>query len=133
MSRKWNFKKSSLSNGLFDNREIETAMSKLRAKCEKSVEAAKVALKQGADIVVDEAKNRVPVKTGKLKASIKSTPELEGAVYVISAYATNKKGVDYAHFVEFGVNGRPFFYPAIDARRDEINEMVKTAMKNALI
>lgn len=42
----------------------------LQAMGEKATKAAKEALSKGADIVVDEAKNRCPVDTGNLRESI---------------------------------------------------------------
>ena len=50
----------------------------------------------------------------------------------VTADAKNQRGVPYGRFVEFGARGRPFFYPAMDAHREEINENVKNAIQESV-
>lgn len=112
--------------------QVETAVRKLREKGEHVLAAAKVALEQGADMVVEDAKSRCPVRTGKLRDSIKATKLEDGAAYEISADAKNEYGVAYGQFVEFSPRGTPFLYPAMDACRNTINENVKQAIQDAV-
>lgn len=112
-------------------------MAALREMGEHVVEAAKIALKNGADIVVADAKSRCPVRTGTLRDSIQAKGNKEGTVYIISADAvsTDKKGRTfyYGKAVEFDPKiNKPFLYPAMDAHRDEVYEMIKAAANAAV-
>jgi len=63
-----------------------------------------------ADKTVKYAKKNCPVKTGKLRNSIHKEKKSD-AKYKVSAYAENKKGIDYAQFMEFGFimrSGEPY-------------------------
>lgn len=112
-------------------------MAALREMGEHVVEAAKDALKQGADMVVADAKSRCPVKTGALRDSIQAVPNKDGTVYEISANARN---VDqyfrvyyYGARVEFDPKiNKPFMYPAMDANRNAIYSNVKDAISDAI-
>lgn len=111
----------------------EQAVRKLREKGEHVLAAAKVALRQGADAIVDEMKSRCPVRTGKLRDSIKAVQLDNGAAYEFSADAQNSNGIAYGQFVEFSPQfATPFFYPSMDARRDEVQENIKQAIQNAV-
>ena len=109
------------------------AVTKLREIGEHVVTEAKAALAEGAQLIVDEAKSRVPVKSGKLRDSIKAVSEQEGAAYVLSANAKNKNGIAYGQFVEWSPKiNQPFLYPAMDAKRGEVYALVKDAIKEAI-
>lgn len=102
------------------------------------VEAAKSALKDGADKVVADAKARCPVKTGKLRDSIKAVPNKDGSVYAISAdaYVESDKSPDekfyYGAVVEFSPKiNRPFMYPALEENRQQIYDNVSAAISRA--
>lgn len=104
----------------------------LRELGEHVVEAAKSALKDGADKVVADAKARCPVKTGKLRDSIKAVPNKDGSVYAISANAENN-GVYYGVIVEFSPKiNRPFMYPALEENRQQIYDNVSAAISKAV-
>ena len=93
--------------------------------------AAKVALKEGVDLIISDAKNRCPVRTGKLRDSIKAESLDDGAAYEISADAKNDDGVAYGQFVEFSPKiNKPFLYPAVDANIDAVKNKVRTAIQN---
>lgn len=81
---------------------------------------------QAATILRDEAKRRVPVKTGLLKRAIFASKGEERRPNALV-------GVDYrqaphAHLVEFGHGGRspagpkPYMRPALEAKRKEIRQ-----------
>lgn len=98
-----------------------------------ATEAAKKALADGAQVVVDDAKSRVPVKTGALRNSIHSKKMDRGTAIKIVADAKDKSGVPYGQYVEFNpLINEPFMYPAMDAHREEIKQNIKNAIKEAL-
>lgn len=111
---------------------VSRTVEQLREIGEHVVAAAKASLLEGAELVVADAKSRCPVKTGKLRDSIKAVSTLDGAVYEISASAKNSKNIAYGQFVEFGPRGRPFLYPSLDANRQIISNDVKEAIKEAI-
>ena len=107
---------SSFSRGYVNIAGVGAAVRNLRMKGEHVLTAAKQALKEGADLIVNDAKSRVPVKTGKLRDSIQAKSIEYGAAYDISADAKNQNGVAYGQFVEFDPKiNKPFLYPAMDA------------------
>lgn len=115
-----------------DISSINAAVEKLKEMGENVLTAAKIALKESADIVVADAKSRCPVRTGKLKESIKAERLADGAAYEITADARNSSGVSYGQFVEFSPKiNKPFMYPALDANREMIKNKLKQAVQNA--
>lgn len=107
------------------------AVQQLRELGEHVVEAAKHALKLGVYRVVADAKSRCPVKTGKLRDSIKAEPNSQETVYQISANAEND-GVFYGPIVEFSPEiNKPFMYPALDAHKQEIKDSIQDAIHEA--
>ena len=106
------------------------------------------ALRTGADVVRDDARRRVPSRSGKARASIVSSGG--GA----AAYVTGgKRSVRYYAWLDFGsrtprrgqtraqgpwkrsgagpVKGR-FLYPAFDAKREEVAALVQRAIDEAI-
>ena len=108
-------------------------IKKLREIGEHVVNAAKKALEEGANQVKDTAKQNCPIRTGKLRDSIKATPQRGGATYKISADAFNDKGVNYGRIVEYSPRiNRPFMYPALETNRAQIYNNIKGAIKEAV-
>lgn len=104
----------------------------LREMGEHVLSAAKAALKAGADKVVADAKSLCPVRTGKLRDSIKAEPNKDGSVYAISANAQNN-GVYYGAIVEFSPKiNKPFLYPAMEQNRQQIYDNVSAAISRAM-
>ena len=64
------------------------AVARIRAMGEKVLAAAKEELRKGADLVVADAKSRCPVRTGKLRDSIRAVSNKDGSVYWIVADAS---------------------------------------------
>jgi HK97 gp10 family phage protein len=94
-------------------------------------EAAKTELENGAKVIIDDAKSRCAVKTGKLRASITYTKNPKGTRIKISANAKNDKGVAYGQYLEFDPRiNKPFLYPAKDAHTNEIKEAIIKAVKD---
>lgn len=110
----------------------EEAVEKLRKLGEGVLRAAKIELALGSGNIVQDAKKRCPVRTGKLRDSIKAEDIASGAVYEFSANAVNEKGINYAQFVEFDPRiAHPFLYPAIRANVRRIKKNIKSAIKGA--
>ena len=93
---------------------------------------AKEALEKGAQMVVDDAKSRVPVKTGRLRDSIHYKVKSGGARIDVVADAKNK-GFSYGRIIEFSPRiNRPFLYPAADANRELIKQMIIEAVRKGI-
>ncbi|TXH48141.1 MAG: hypothetical protein E6Q97_25395 [Desulfurellales bacterium] len=107
----------------------------------------KDALAEGALVVVEEAKERVPVRTGALKRHLhvggytRLTPEFRrrgryGALPAPKGQGRNLKmrigsTLPYAHLVEYGTRhsrAKPFLRTALDAKRGEMIAMVRKKM-----
>lgn len=108
---------------------MATFKDKLRGQVYKKIQAAKNELRIGANAVATDAKSLCPVKTGKLKESIKLSETKNGEVYIVSANAKNKAGLNYAKFVEFGLYAQPFMYPAFYRNVDAIRARIKKALE----
>ena len=99
---------------------------------EKVTKATKKALKNNADMLVQEIKKRCPVDTGRLRDSIHAEAKKSGMYYKIVADAKND-GIYYAKIVEFSPKiNRPFMYPAMDSLRNQIKDNLIEAVRNGL-
>ena len=106
---------------------------------DQTVEAAKQETKRQAEIIAADARTRCPVDTGALRDSIKVTQSKDGLICRISANARNSKGkawpdFAYGQVVEFAPpdkGGRPFLYPAFDARKDAAQQAIYDAVQRA--
>lgn len=108
-------------------------LQELREMGEHVVEAAKVALKNGADTVIADAKARCPVKTGKLRDSIRAEPNRDKTSFKIIADAKDGNGFEYGQIVEFSPKiNKPFLYPAYDAHYGEIYGNIRGAIRQAI-
>ena len=96
-------------------------------------DAAKQALKRGTDRVVEDAKRRVPVRTGKLRDSIKATANRSGTTYTITANADNR-GYRYGRRLEYDpkLASKRFLHPALDAHRQQIYDDIKNSASQAI-
>lgn len=114
------------------------AVERIRAMGEKVLAAAKAELKKGAEVVVADAKSRCPVRTGRLRDSIKAVSNKDGTVYWITANASVESPKSptgrfyYGANVEFSPKiNKPFMYPALDAHRREIEDNIDAAISRA--
>lgn len=97
------------------------------------LQAAKDALEKGVSEIVADAKSRCPVKTGTLRDSIQALSNQDKTEYKISADAKTEKGFLYGQIVEFSpYRSRPFLYPAMDARRQEVIDNIIGAIREAI-
>jgi len=108
----------------------------INAKFSKMKSAMKPELKSfhadGAKIVEREAVTQVPVRTGALRQSIRSTGTLRDGVV-----RAGKARVPYAGPIHFGWTARnirpqPFMYDALDARLPEVLEVFDDGIKKLI-
>ena len=100
---------------------------------ERATRAAKEALSDGANMIVDDAKSRCPVRTGNLKDSIHKEVNRAGTRIKVVADATDDNGFYYGKIVEFSPKvNKPFLYPALDAARNTIRENIANAVRESL-
>lgn len=111
------------------------AIKELREWGEEVLKAAKAELKKGVDEVVADAKSRCPVRTGRLRDSIKAVSNKDGSVYWIQADASveSRKSPSgrfyYGATVEFSPKiNKPFMYPALEANRQRIYDNISAAI-----
>lgn len=94
-----------------------------------AVESAKVsALSSIGDIVVDRAKSKAPVDTGKLQDSIRKDM-LRDDYVIISA------NTDYAQYVEYGTSkqaAQPYMRPAVTENSDVLVSTIRNILASAL-
>lgn len=138
MGRRNHYRDLGFSRGRMTGQSTSKTIAALREIGEHVFEAAKAELKKGADIVVADAKSRCPVKTGKLRDSIMAKSNKDGSVYWLSANASveSRKSPSgrfyYGAIVEFSPKiNKPFFYPAMDAHRQEIYDNISAAISKA--
>lgn len=84
------------------------------------------ALREAVDAVVDEAKGRVPVDSGKLRDAI-HVEETEDGYSIVAG----DNEAFYGHLVEFGTThsaAHPFLLPAFEAERESILDAVSDAL-----
>ena len=84
------------------------------------------AISHGVDLVVEDAKERVPVATGSLRDAIHKLEEDEG-VYAVAG----DDDAFYGHIVEHGstrVPPHPFLVPALEAKQETITMLAGRAI-----
>jgi hypothetical protein len=81
----------------------------------------KAAGTQSGELVANQARSLVPVKTGKLRNSIR----VSKALRKVTISAGNNKGIPYANPIHWGwfkrnIKPQPFFIKALGLTRDEV-------------
>lgn len=104
----------------------------LRDYGEKAVQAARQALEENAEMVVAEAKERCPVKTGKLQESIHAVHKGKNKIRIVADAQNERDGYYYGNFLEYAPNGKPFLHPALNAKRAEIKQHTIDRIREAL-
>ena len=92
------------------------------------------ALRAGGRVIQEEARARVPVKTGRLRDSIIVTKVPSEGQGVVVTVGTSRKA-PYGHLVEFGTrhsSPRPFLRPAFDARAGEALDKIGDTLGRAI-
>ena len=113
-------------------------MTEVKKKAREIIEQAKRELAKGVSRIVADAKSRCPVRTGKLRLSIKAESNADDSIFNISANAyteTNNTASTtggrfyYGPIVEFSPKiNKPFMYPAIRAHEFEIREKIRAVV-----
>lgn len=106
---------------------LEEAMRKMGNLKAKLHDEVTQAVKEVADMVVDEAKTYAPIRTGVLKRSIqiKEVDNFNSAVTIEAA-------APYAGFVEYGTSKQPpqpFMRPPLDHAVDELPRRILAKME----
>lgn len=138
-------------------KELGTALQGLPDKLQRNVMRA--ALRAGAKLVADQARESVPVDSGALRRSVKVGTRVQRGVVQANVKAGDKEAW-YARFVEFGTaahtikardggymmfggawvrsvshpgaRARPFLRPALDARADAAVRATAEKMRQIL-
>ncbi len=92
------------------------------------------AVQESAQLVVNSARSRVPVATGRLRDSIhaKEGKNPLRVQVVADAQAMGTSGAPYGHFVEFGTvygPAQPFLVPAVEETRAAATEIGVAALR----
>jgi HK97 gp10 family phage protein len=106
---------------------LKSRLPAIAAELHGLIEAALV---PGAQIVAEQAKQRVPVESGDLRDAIHVDTQPEG-VYVIAG----NRNVFYGHMVEHGTSHsppEPFLVPALEANQKTVVELAKQALKRGV-
>jgi len=87
-------------------------------------------LERCAEVVADAARKRVPVASGKLKATIRVTRLKGDPRRNVRVYAGNriKDGAFYAHMVEYGtvkMRAKPYMRPALNTSKGAIQGILR--------
>lgn len=113
----------------FDTKKLIETLQKFPKNIQKNVMVG--AVRAGANVIRDEARRKVPIKTGTLKKSIVSIQrKAQNGLITFSVTPSKGKPNDgwYAHFVEFGTShssAKPFLRPAFDQSNNESLEASK--------
>lgn len=89
-------------------------------------DAVKTAGKESAEAVMNEARSLVPVRSGKLRDSIRLAATARGRVSIQAGNnRTSRSGVPYANPIHWGwfrrgIKPNPFFSKALGLTRDEV-------------
>lgn len=108
-------------------RRVQSITSSLEAR-----EVEKV-LSKGMRVIRDEAKQRVPVKSGRLKSAIKARIGKRRGKFVAGAFsAVDFKRAPHAYLVEYGTRhsrAKPYFRPAWDTKKDEVKKQIEDDLR----
>ena len=91
-------------------------------------EAIKKAGKDSAALVANEAKSLVPVRTGRLRDSIRLSAYASGRISILAGNnRKTKSGVPYANPIHWGwfkrnIKPQPFFVKALGYTRQEVSD-----------
>src|SRR5689334_19816839 len=94
------------------------------------------AAQAGAQIVLDDARSRVPVDSGNLRRNIrKRLAGRQSDIHEATVDVYIAKGGFYGRFLEFGtkfIKAIPFFVPAVKNNLERIKLTMNTTLKRAV-
>ena len=111
---------------------------------EKAAEAARKALRENADTLVQAARELCPVETGLYRNrqhKLKHPGRLRDSIHVedgdkdtilVVADATDDKGFCYAPIIEYAPWGKPFMKPAYEAKKIAMINHSKDVIRAAI-
>ncbi|MBY6900384.1 hypothetical protein CF055_10490 [Clostridium botulinum] len=117
---------------------LDELIRKVQDMGKAGVRVENAALKKAGELIVEEAKNNVPVKTEKLKKGLKvsGVRKKNGNKFVLAGIqkGDNSK-IFYGKFLEFGTSkmkARPFMGPAYESKKEEAKEVIKEELRKGL-
>ncbi|EKS4344848.1 HK97 gp10 family phage protein [Clostridium botulinum] len=117
---------------------LDELIRKVQDMGKAGVRVENAALKKAGELIVEEAKNNVPVKTEKLKKGLKvsGVRKKGGNKFVLAGIqkGDNSK-IFYGKFLEFGTSrmkAQPFMGPAYESKKEEAKEIIKDELKKGL-
>lgn len=120
---------------LSGDKELERNLKKITRAAKGR--ALRKAAKAGAEPIVQEAKRRVPVDTGKTQQHIRSWVARRSSDSVtVSVGVTAKSRAHVARYLELGTSkmaARPFLRPAIDEKQRKAAEETQQTMAEAVL
>ena len=111
---------------------LEKRLKELGVKT--AAKALRAALTAAAKPVVEEAKKRVPVRTGKLRDNIVKSVSASGKRGAFARIGFRRKAF-YGQFVETGTSkmpARPFLRPALDNKGKEAVDIFTVRLKKRI-
>lgn len=119
----------------FDTRALDAALDALGAKV--SRDTIHAGSRAAAQVFYEDAKERVPVDSGKLKSAVyhaysKSKSHPGHSVFHVS---WNYKKAPHGHLIEFGTSNapaHPFLRPAFESKKAEAVAAAKIEMAETL-
>lgn len=122
MARTLNIKCSNLKN-----------LNKFMTKLEKALpEVSKETVQTATMAMEATAKEKCPVRTGRLRDSINSRIEEKGNDEITGIVSTD---VEYASYVEYGtskMSAKPYMTPAFNEHKDDIDDFFMEKLKQKL-
>nr|WP_205610233.1 MULTISPECIES: HK97-gp10 family putative phage morphogenesis protein [Clostridium] len=117
---------------------LDELIRKVQDMGKAGVRVENAALKKAGELIVEEAKNNVPVKTEKLKKGLKvsGVRKKGGNKFVLAGIqkGDNSK-IFYGKFLEFGTSkmkAQPFMGPAYESKKEEAKEIIKDELRKGL-
>lgn len=117
---------------------MDSLISKIENMGKAGARIENKALKKAGQIIINEAKKNVQVKTGKLNEGLKVSGirKKNGNKYVLAGIqkGDNSK-IFYGKFLEFGTSkmgAKPFMAPAYESKKKEAKEVIKQELRKAL-
>jgi HK97 gp10 family phage protein len=104
---------------------VRSRIDAIRSQLDEQIDPG---LRRVAEEIADEARSRVPVNTGRLKAAIHVEDNDDGYRVVFG-----DGDAWYGHIVEGGgahTPARPFAVPAVEAVRSRIDEIIAMGMRD---
>lgn len=113
-------------------KELDRALQELAWPA--SRRALRKGMRQGANIVRDEVRNKAPVRTGNLKRSIRTRERREENGWMRFAVEVRRRAF-YGRFLEYGTSkmtAKPFIRPAASEKADVAVEHMRDALAEAI-